>query len=60
MTREEYEAYLASKRGETIPELRKRLREMHAVIGPCDCTDYADCKGWRLYDPDDFTEGDAA
>lgn len=47
-TKEEYEAYLANNRKQTVEELREWLKEMKLFITRCDCTGYSNCQGWRI------------
>jgi hypothetical protein len=53
-TEEEYLRFLALKRGESLEELKKWLADSELVPGPCYCTEFPSCRGWRLYYPEEL------
>lgn len=57
-TKEEYERYMAEKRGESVEEFRDWLREMDMFIIRCEggpgCGYGERCRGWRLSYPEEY------
>lgn len=54
MKLEDYLNYLCQNRKCSREELITWMNKMELRAGPCDYTDYSNCKGWRLYFAEEF------
>lgn len=64
LSKDQYLERLCNNRKCSIEELHKWIDRMELTVAPCQCTDYPNCCGWRLYFPEELEsvkeENDAA